>query len=303
MAVLVKNNAFSTLAAGISDAATTINLAAGTGSRFPVVGVGDYFYATLIDVSNNLEIVKVTARSSDTLTVVRAQDGTTAREYSTGDRIELRLTAGLIADIRDAITPGDNTVTTQKIVNGAVTADKLAAPVNPLGRQTIWVPAGAMTSRTTNGAGSGRVETSTNKIMLVSQDFDTDTQEFAQFAIQMPKGWNEGAIYAQFVWSHPSAAGSFGVVWALEAVALQDNEAADTAFGTAQQVVDTGGTANNIYITSETPAITVGSTPGAENWVVFQVKRVPGDASDTLAVDARLHGVKIHYTIDAAKDD
>lgn len=127
MAVLVKNNAFSTLASGITNVATSITLAAGTGSRFPAAGGADYFYATLINTSNQLEVVKVTARSTDTLTVVRGQDGTTARAYSTGDRIELRVVAALIADIRDSIAPADNTVTTAKIVDGAVTAAKIAA--------------------------------------------------------------------------------------------------------------------------------------------------------------------------------
>jgi len=172
-----------------------------------------------------------------------------------------------------------------------------------LGQQTIWVPAGAMTARTTNGAGSGSVETSTNKVMLRSLDFDTTTQEFAQFAIQMPKGWNESTLICQFVWSHPATTTNFGVVWAIEAVAFANDDAADTAFGTAVQVADTGGTTNDIYISDETGALTVAGTPGAEEWVVFQVKRVPSDGSDTMAVDARLHGVKIHYTIDAAKDD
>lgn len=142
MAVLVKNNAFSTLASGITNVATTITLAAGTGSRFPAAGGADYFYATLINTSNQLEVVKVTARSTDTLTVVRGQDGTTARAYSTGDRIELRLTAALIEDIRDSITPADGTVTTAKLVNDAVTYDKLqnlSATSRVLGRKTAGV--------------------------------------------------------------------------------------------------------------------------------------------------------------------
>lgn len=172
-----------------------------------------------------------------------------------------------------------------------------------LGQQTIWVPAGAMTARSTNGAAIGSVETSTNKVMLRSLDFDTTTQEFAQFAIQMPKGWNESTLICQFVWSHPATTTNFDVVWAIEAVAFANDDAADTAFGTAVQVADTGGTTNDIYISDETSALTVAGTPGAEEWVVFQVKRVPTDGSDTMAVDARLHGVKIHYTIDAAKDD
>ncbi len=139
MAVLVKNNAFSTLASGITAIATTITVAAGTGSRFPAAGGADYFYATLIDTSNNLEVVKVTSRSTDTLTVVRAQDGTTGRIYSAGARIELRVTAALLADIRDSITPADGTVTTAKIVDANVTLAKLAAAV-----QALLVPTGAV---------------------------------------------------------------------------------------------------------------------------------------------------------------
>lgn len=139
MAVLVKNNAFSTLASTAVIGATSITVAAGTGSRFPAAGGADYFYATLIDTSNNLEVVKVTARSTDVLTVVRGQDGTTAREYASGSRIELRVTAALLSDIRDSIAPGDNTVTTAKIVDGNVTLAKLAAAV-----QALLVPTGSV---------------------------------------------------------------------------------------------------------------------------------------------------------------
>jgi microcystin-dependent protein len=139
MAVLVKNNAYSTLASGINTSATTITVAAGTGSRFPAAGGSDYFYATLINTSNVLEVVKVTSRSTDTLTVVRGQDGTTGTAYSAGDRIELRVTAALLADIRDSITPADGTVTTAKIVDANVTLAKLAAAV-----QALLVPSGAV---------------------------------------------------------------------------------------------------------------------------------------------------------------
>ena len=142
MAVLVKNNAFSTLASGISDVATSITVAAGTGSRFPAAGGADYFYATLINTSNQLEVVKVTARSTDTLTVVRAQDNTTARAYSSSDRIELRVIAALIEDIRDSIAPADGTVTTAKIVNDNVTYAKIqnvSATSRILGRKSVGV--------------------------------------------------------------------------------------------------------------------------------------------------------------------
>jgi hypothetical protein len=90
---LYTNNAFSTLASGITDVATTITVAAADGALFPSPTGTNYFYATLIDTSNNLEIVKCTTRSTDTLTVVRGAESTVARAYSSGDRIELRVTA------------------------------------------------------------------------------------------------------------------------------------------------------------------------------------------------------------------
>lgn len=182
-------------------------------------------------------------------------------------------------------------------------ASEFATIASQVGQQTIWVPAGAMTTRTTNGMASGTVETATNKVMLKTLDADTTTQEFAQFAIQMPKGWNESTLVCQFVWSHAATTTNFGVVWGIEAVAFADDDAADTAFGTAVTATDTGGTTNDIYISPETSALTVAGTPGAEEWVVFQVKRDVSNGSDTMAVDARLHGVKIHYTTDAVKDD
>ena len=101
MGIKVANNAFATLAAGITNSATSITVASGQGARFPSLGVGDYFYATLINTSNQLEIVKCTARSGDVLTVVRAQEATTARAYDVGDRIEIRITAQTFVDATD----------------------------------------------------------------------------------------------------------------------------------------------------------------------------------------------------------
>ena len=160
MGVLVKNNAYSTLASSIDAVVTTITLAAGTGVRFPATSSPDYFYATLINSSNQLEVVKVTARSVDTLTVVRGQDDTVARSYSSGDRIELRVTAALLADVRDSVTPGDGTVTTAKLADdavetakiddGAVTSAKLAASV-----QEALTPTGSLLPYAGSTAPSG----------------------------------------------------------------------------------------------------------------------------------------------------
>jgi hypothetical protein len=186
----------------------------------------------------------------------------------------------------------------------AVEGSTIARVSDVTGQQTIWVPAGAMTPTTTNGAASGSTELATNDIMLKYLAFDAATQEKAQVMIQMPKGWDEGTIIAQFVWTHPSTTTNFGVTWGIRAVAFANDDAMDAGFGgTAREVVGTGGTTSDCYITSETSAMTVAGTPGAEELVCFEIYRAATHGSDTLAVDAYLIGVKIHYTTDAAKDD
>lgn len=177
------------------------------------------------------------------------------------------------------------------------------ATLELIGQQTVWVPAGAMTPTTTNGAASGSFETTTNDVMLKYLAFDPTTKEKAQFGIQMPKSWDGGTVIAQFVWTHPSTTTNFAVSWELAGVAFANDDAADTAFGTLQEIDDTGGTTYDIYISGETPAVTIAGTPGSEEYVMFQVSRDPADAGDTMAVDAWLLGVKIHYTVTAARDD
>jgi hypothetical protein len=171
------------------------------------------------------------------------------------------------------------------------------------GQHTIWVPAGAMTPQTTNGAASGSLEMTTNDVMLKYLAFDASTQEFAQFSIQMPKSWNEGTIVAQFIWTHPSTTTNFGVAWELGSVAFADDDALDTAFGTEVTVTDTGGTTHDCYISAESSAMTVAGSPTAEELVYFRVTRDPANGSDNMAVDAWLLGVKLHYTTNDDTDD
>jgi len=100
VAVKYTNNAKSTLASGINSSVTSATVA--DGSIFPALGAGEYFYITFDDGSNN-EIAKVTARSGNTLTIVRAQDNTTARAFSTGDSAELRVIAAVLTEIQENI--------------------------------------------------------------------------------------------------------------------------------------------------------------------------------------------------------
>jgi len=93
-AATVTNNATGVLASNIASGATSLTLQSGQGARFPTITGSNYFWGTLIDASNNIEIVKCTAHSaaSDTFTIARAQQSTTAKAYVAGDRFEMRVT-------------------------------------------------------------------------------------------------------------------------------------------------------------------------------------------------------------------
>lgn len=130
MPVLFSNNASAPLAASITAASTSITVTTGQGALFPAVAAGSYFYATLVDSSNNLEIVKVTARSGDTMTVTRGQEGTTARAYAAADKIELRVTAAGLTNMVQL--DGAQTVTGNNTFSGANTFSGTASFTNTI---------------------------------------------------------------------------------------------------------------------------------------------------------------------------
>ena len=168
------------------------------------------------------------------------------------------------------------------------------------GLHTLWVPAMAMYARTTSGAAIGSTETTTNKVMLKSFDFDASSIEYVQFTVRMPKSWNEGTFTAAFLWT--AASGSGDVIWGIQGVAIGNDDAIDAAFGTAQTATDSLIAANDNHVSPTTSAATIAGTPAAEDWVVFQVYRNATAGGDTLGVDAQLLGVTIYVTINAAND-
>lgn len=135
MPVLYANRASSTLAAGITNSATSLSVAAGHGARFPAVTAPDYFYATLEDSSGNVEIVKVTARSTDTFTVVRGQDDTSGFAFSAGATVELRVVKAMLDDFK-ADTRSGYLPLTGGTLSGSLTATQLSIAADTNNR---WV--------------------------------------------------------------------------------------------------------------------------------------------------------------------
>ena len=89
------NNYSSTLNGAINNSTTSVIVTSATG--FPAVGGGTTCNVT-VQESNTIEIMQVTAISGTTLTVVRAQEGTSASSFSDGSTIEIRFTRDSVDD-------------------------------------------------------------------------------------------------------------------------------------------------------------------------------------------------------------
>jgi hypothetical protein len=137
MTYQAKNNAFSTLAGSLTNVATSLTVQAGHGDRFPVVTAPDYTIVTLEDASGNREIVKVTSRvgAADSMSIVRGQEGTTARAWSAGDSVELRMTAGETQTLFDHVDKTSGAHAASAIANtpsGNLAATNVQAALNEL---------------------------------------------------------------------------------------------------------------------------------------------------------------------------
>lgn len=108
MGAIHTNNAAATLASSLTNVATSLTLASGTGALFPsftttgssLGALSDYFNLTLTQTGTETswEVVKVTARTGDVLTISRGREGTTAVAWASGSKAELRLTSQILSE-------------------------------------------------------------------------------------------------------------------------------------------------------------------------------------------------------------
>lgn len=163
------------------------------------------------------------------------------------------------------------------------------------GRQSIYLPASALLPATTSGPAPAQLESSTNKINYAVLDFDASADEYAHFNIPMPKSWNLGTIKFRVQWS-TTATDTDGVAWGLQAVAIADGDAIDTALGTAVVVTDVAqSAAGDVLTTAISDAVTIAGSPAAGELSFFRLFRDVSDAADVMAEDARLIGIEIFY--------
>jgi len=176
------------------------------------------------------------------------------------------------------------------------------AAVKIAGKETIWVPAAAMYGPTTNPADGALVETTATRPDLKVFDFDASTKQYTQFTIAMPKSWNLGTVTYQVFWS-PSTTNTGNCIFGLQGVACGDSDTIDVAYGTAIEVTDAGiGTVEDQQVTAESSAMTIAGSPADDQQTYLQLYRDAADGSDSFTGEARVLGVKLFYTTDAAND-
>jgi hypothetical protein len=166
----------------------------------------------------------------------------------------------------------------------------------------MWVPASAMYGATTNPADAQQVETTAVRPDMKVLDFDAATDEFAQFSVAFPKSWNEGTVTYQVYWT-PSNINTGDCIFGLQGVAIGDGDTIDVAYGTAVNVTDAGiGTIEDQQVSAVSSAVTIAGSPAVDQQTYFQLYRDANAGGDTFTGDARVLGIKIFFTTDAAND-
>ena len=161
----------------------------------------------------------------------------------------------------------------------------------------IFLSSAGMWPSGTAGCGAvTKAEYTTNKVNMYYLPFDKDTDEYAECTFVAPSDYNGGTITMAFFWTHPATTTKFDVVWAGQGRAYANSDAIDQAMGTAVTVTDTGGTTNDVFITSATSAITLAGSPAAGQLIQIRVYRDADAVGDTMAVDAQLLGVMLTFT-------
>lgn len=117
--LVLGDNCYGTLGSGLTAVGTSLTFTSGHGARFPTVVAGQVLYCCLLNSNNVIEEIQVTAHASgaDSATVVRGANSTTAKVWTTGDRIEARLSSEVLRRLQQeslletALATGDGGAT------------------------------------------------------------------------------------------------------------------------------------------------------------------------------------------------
>ncbi len=283
----------------IYDLLTDVNLAGTT--HFDNIDVDGTANLDAVDIDGAVQLdATLTVGVDDTGYDVKFF-GDTASAFmqwdASADDLILGGDAGLI------VPEGQLTIASTAMTSSAADLNQLDGKVaKTAGKESIYVPATAMYPSTTNPCSDlTQVETTALRPDLKVLDFADGADDFAQFSVAFPKSWNEGTVTFQPFWT-VTGTDSGTVAWQLAGVAITNDESINTAFGTqvATTALAFSGTSNDLMVSAESNPVTIAGSPAAADMCFFQINR--DISADTQTGDARLLGVKLLFTTDAAND-
>lgn len=249
MAIKISNFASATLQNTITSGDTSIVVSSGGGALFPTLSAGDYCYITLQDNLNNFEIVKATARTGDTFTVTRAQEGTSARAFTAAVTIvALRLTAQTFLDLAYSTT--DSSASSVLIGTGSKTFTVSSGKNFSIGMYLIAADNAAPTTNSMYGQVSSY--SGTTLIIDVTNIKGSGTKTAWTISMATPGGFG---TYA--------SAGANADISSITGLTGEINFARDTVAATATTTPLWASGAGNLQDWTGTPTIT--NFPAAPN--------------------------------------
>ena len=166
--------------------------------------------------------------------------------------------------------------------------------------KSMWVPASRMTVSSTGGAAAlSKIEFATNDIDMLVLDFDgAAADEHVFFNLVMDPAWDRGTIKFRFHWFQETGptAGDYVAMY-MAAVAFADNDALDTALGTAIEVADQFIATTDLQISPASAPLTVAGSPALGELIHFRLSRnydYTGGGTP-MTEDLSLVGIEIQY--------
>ena len=291
---------------GSSDGVTTAKIAddAVTAAKLASNAV---VTASIVDSTGSSDGITTAKIATDAVTQAKIADDAVGSDQLADDAVG---SAAIADDAVGSAAIADNSVDIARLnvsdgsANQVLTTDggnTLSFQTGKLaGKETIYVPAAAMYPNSTNGCSDLQQVELANGPELKCLDFDASSDENAQFTVCFPKSWNEGTVTFQAFFT-VSGTNTGTVAWGLSGGSTVDNGSINTAFGT--NVVATAkahsGTSNDMDVAAESGAVTIANA-AADSMTFFQIMR--DVSADTQSGDARLLGIKLFFTTDAAND-
>lgn len=302
-----------TYASGNSASTTLSSTVTGSDTTFPLTSDTNFNAKSgegmvIIDEgAATEEFGYATGKSGGALTIPlanRGLEGGSAQGHASGSSVKGIITSGMWNDVIDSLanvlTKATGAVDGTKVVKVSSNDALLPAAASNIQvngadpKRGIYIPASAMFPATTTGCASlAQGETATNKINYKYLAFDQSTEEYAWIHIPAPSYWDLSTITAEFHWT--AASGTGDVIWGIAGLARSNDDALDTALGSAVTVTDTLIATGDQHLTSDTGAITIGGTAAKDDHLFIRVYRDADAGGDTLNADAHLIGVTLRF--------